>query len=69
MSKGKMAIVLLVNDGEKHGRYSDPELVDSESTGTSLLQTLLSDDRTSLKVKGIFNFKSANVTFYLLCGR
>ena len=53
MSKGKMAIVLFLNDSEKHGRCSDPELVDSGSTGnsTSFLQTLLSDDWISLKVK------------------
>lgn len=51
MSKGKMAIVLFVNDSEKQGRCSVPELVDSESAGnsTSFLQTLLSDDRISLK--------------------
>lgn len=56
MSKGKMAIVLYVNDSEKHGRCSVPELVGSESAGnsTSFLQTLLSGDRISLKVKCYF---------------
>lgn len=53
MSKGKMAIFLFVNDSGKDERRSDLGLVDSESAGNSisLLQTLLSDDRLSLKVK------------------
>ena len=70
MSKGKMAIVLFVNDSEKHGRCSVPELVDSESAGnsTSFLQTLLSDDRISLKVKCYFKFQLTLNATSICCG-
>ncbi|KAF9666444.1 hypothetical protein SADUNF_Sadunf16G0230000 [Salix dunnii] len=51
-SKGKVAIVLVLNDFEK-GKGDDPGVVDSESSENSLpffLQKSLSDDQTFVKV-------------------
>lgn len=57
MSKGKLAIVLLVEESEKQGGGYDSDLVDSESYETSpssLLQKLLFDDQRFVKVVLIF---------------
>lgn len=57
VSKGKLAIVLLVEESEKQGGGYDSDLVDSESYETSpssLLQKLLFDDQRFVKVVLIF---------------
>lgn len=69
MSKGKLAIVLLVEESEKQGGGYDSDLVDSESYETSpssLLQKLLFDDQRFVKVVLIFSFSflSFSIQFY-----
>jgi hypothetical protein len=59
MSKGKLAIVLFVEESEKQGGGYDSDLVDSESYETSpssLLQKLPFDDQRFVKVVLIFSF-------------
>ncbi|XP_062163262.1 uncharacterized protein LOC133870204 isoform X3 [Alnus glutinosa] len=52
MSKGKLAIVLFVEESEKQGGGYDSDLVDSENyeTSPSSLQKLLFDDQSFVKV-------------------
>lgn len=59
LSKGKSAIVLVVNESERQGWGYDPDLVDFESFETSpssLIQTLLCDDQRFAKVCTHFYF-------------
>ncbi|XP_004504243.1 uncharacterized protein [Cicer arietinum] len=53
ISKGKMAIVLLLNEKENEGCIYDPDVLENEATETSILhmlQNLLCDDETFVKV-------------------
>lgn len=52
-SKGKVAIVIVMDGSRKMGSVAEPNLVDSEKTQNSpcmLLQSLLSDDHRFVKV-------------------
>lgn len=69
LSKGKLAIVLLVEETEKQGGGYDSDLVDPESYETSpssLLQKLLFDDQRFVKVELSFSFSflSFSIQFY-----
>lgn len=59
VSKGKFAMVLVVDGSEKQGRECDPDSVDFESTENkplSLLQMLLSDAQRFVEVIPYFGF-------------
>ena len=73
-SKGKVAIVLVLNDVEK-GKGDNPRVVDSESSANSLpffLQKSLSDDQAFVKVvpiSEILYIKLFLILFYKYDGK
>lgn len=67
-SKGKVAIILLVDDSDRHGWLDDSNLFDSESAESSpcsQLETLVSDYQNSVKVY-IYIYIIVILRFHLL---
>ncbi|KAF8408972.1 hypothetical protein HHK36_005042 [Tetracentron sinense] len=66
MSKGKVAVILVVDENNNQGKGSGPDIVDFEGVENSsyaLLQALLCDDKRFSKVICYFNF---SFSFFIL---